>query len=449
MGMTTLKAWQGIQKDYQCLQINGNDGLPAVNLFTAGTTPSAAVWEGGDQATIFAPTVAWCTTNPITLATQTGYTQGQVSISFLAASTLPLDPAGEYHVIIYATTNGETIAAWEGMLSIRATPGSVTLSPPDLCTYDYCLGMLRNLNLTDDQIDVIPLLIPAASMAVRKECHRYFDLRTGITDFLDVALDGTVRLYQVPIQIITRVQGVPAQALQVYNASSSVQSAQAYFTYSGTVNGYGSTARTATGLYLNWISNGVAYNSATSLAFTAGMTINSLASLVNGLGAGWVAQADSTYGAWAVTEFDPGGFVAQGASVNSVPGDGAIFNVLLDLGTPELDDPERGFLQVGRLMQNNLAQIWGPGGDQMFSSSRQRRLGRAKVTYSAGFSAIPSDVQYQTSQLVKWKLELGIQELLLKSETAADYKYELADAMVADMPPTVRRALSRWVIHYA
>lgn len=449
--MQILYPYQGRQYN-RVLQIFNLDGTPAVNVFNSGTTLSANVFEGQNQASIFQPTVTWNTTPLPPLPPsppQTGYTQGQVSLSIAAPQTAALDPAGEYRLLVDTTTGGITWPGWEGRVKILATPGSVSPSPPDLITYDYAEAALSEIALSDTQRDFIPYLVSAASQAVRKYCFdRHFDLRT-ITEKYDVALDGTVRLYQVPVQLVLRVQGPPQLALTVANISSAVQSAQAYFSYTGSVGGYGTNAQTATGLYLSWVSSGVLSN--TTISYTPGMTISTLAGLVNAVGSGWIAQTDNTpngLGSSPVTELD-GGFVSQGCAVGAIPGDGARFNILQDMTGARLDNPNRGFLWVGRQQENSLAARWGPGGDQMFGSSGNGRLGQVKVTYQAGFSTIPPDVQYWCGQLVKWKIEVSKQELLLMEEKAADYSYKLSEAMVAAMPPTVRQGLGQWRIHYA
>ena len=76
-------------------------------------------------------------------------------------------------------------------------------------------------------------------------------------------------------------------------------------------------------------------------------------------------------------------------------------------------------------------------------------LGLVKVTYQAGYNTIPIEVQYQVAQLVKWKLELGVQELLLEEEKGGEYEYKLTMEMVANMPKPVRQAAGKFKLHYA
>lgn len=428
------------------LQLVNTNGTAAANVFTATSVPVANVWQGQSQASLFQPSVSWQLTSPTTGLAQTGYTQGQVALSVTAAQTTGLDPAGEYRLLVDVTTGGVTSPAWEGRFKVLATPDTTSPSPPDLITYDYCESQLTDANLTDAQRDNLPYLVSAASQAVRIFCKdRYFDLRT-ISEKYDIELDGTVRLYQVPVLIITRVQGPQQLALTITNSSTSVQTAQAYFAFTGTPGGYATNAQTATGIVLSWVSSGVA--STTTVSFTANQTISSLASAIATVGSGWTASTNTTYGAWPVTELD-GGYVGQGCALGAIPGDGAQFNILADLTDTQLDNPHRGFLWVGRQYGNSNAARWGPGGDEMFGSSYCNQLGQVKVTYQAGFSVIPAEVQYFTAQLVKWYRDLARQELFLLEEKAGDYSYKISEKMLRGMPDAIREGLSPWMLKFA
>lgn len=444
MSLSTLYPYQGLQFEKN-LQVYNADGSQAINTFTVNSALSASVWQGQNQATIFTPTVIWFTAK----ATQTGYDQGQIALSIAGAQTSSLDPAGEYFLLVNATTAGITAPVWEGRIKVLATPGTTTPAPPDLITYDYCESAMSEIGLSDTQRDFLPYLISAASQAVRRYCFdRHFDLRPLVETY-SVSLDGYVRLYQIPVQQILRVQANPQLALTITNNSTSVQFSQAYFSYTGQIGGFGASAQTATGLTLNWINSGIL--STQTLTFTPGETIATLAVAINAVGSGWSATADSLLGLWPVTELD-GGWVAQGCSANASPSRGATFNVLLDLANATLtpNGQRTGFLWVGRQNSSWAAQQWGPGGDSLFDDNGQQiQMARAKITYAAGFTTIPSDVQHWTAQLVKWKFETMRQELLLLQEKAADYSYQLSEQMVHAMPATVREGLAQWRLHYA
>jgi hypothetical protein len=444
MSMQVLYPYQGRQYN-RVLQLNNLNGTPATNVFTPSTILIGNVWEGQNQPSLFQPTITWY--NGTVAAPQVGYFSGQVMLSVAGTQTANLDPAGEYYLLIDTLTGGLTSPGWEGRIKILATPGSTSPSPPDLITYDYALSQLAILNLTDGQQDTIPRLVSAASNAIRTHCQdRYFDLRTGLVDWLDVPLDGYVRLYQVPVQQVTRVQGQPQLALTVANTSGNVQTAQTYFTFTGQVGGYGANAWTSTGLYLNWVSNGTPANA--TLLWSTYPTIGQLAAAVNAVGSGWMANISSPDPAWLCSELT-GGMSAQGCTSGDWPYEGACFSVLADT-QGRLDNPRTGLVWVGRQYENADAMRWGPGGREMFSESPlYNQLGKVKITYTAGFPIIPADVQFQTAQLVKWYLEMGKQELLLSSEKADEYEYKLAEEMVHKMPRPVVEALGRWVLHYA
>ena len=443
MAMQELFAYQG-QQLAKVLQIVNSDGTNATNIYTSGSVLSASFWLGQNQASLFSPVVSWYTAG----STQTGYGQGQFNFGISAAQSTGLDPAGEYYTLVTQTTSGVSSAVWEGRVKILATPGSTSPSPPDLASYDFIEAYCSELPLTDTQRDVIPYFATAASIAIRRYCFgRNFDLRTYVKKF-DVTLDGTIRLDQLPIQLIRRVQGPPQLALTVFNNASSVQAAQVYAAYSGQIDSSGSTSQTLTGLVCNSVSSGVA--TAQTVTITSTTTIQAVATAIVALGGGWQATADTVLGLWNATEID-GAYTAQGCSSSAVPSGGAQFNVLTDLSNSRLDDPLRGFLWVGRQYANSDAARWGPGGDDMFQGSVTGgyNLGQVKVTFDAGETIIPLDIQTACAALVKWKLELAKQELLLMEEKAADYSYRLSEQMVAAIPKPIREALSQWRIHYA
>ncbi len=413
MALPVLTAYQGLQKDYQALQIANNNGTPATNVFTAGSILSAQVWEGQNQAVLFTPNVSWYTAG----STQTGYDQGQFTMLLQGAGTATLNPAGEYYILVTESLSGA--AVWEGRLKIFAVAGSTSPTPPDLITYDLCSG---------------------ASQAVRRWCFdRNFDQRT-YSEFHDV-IQGAVRLLQPPVQIVQRVQGQPQLALTVTN--SSAQNAQAYFAFSGTWQGYGTSAQTVTGITLASVLNGTP--ASVPVSFVANQTISALATLINAVGSGWTATANSTYGAWPVTELD-GGYVGQGCATSAAQSTGARFNVLLDLAPGEfsLDTRRMGILYVGRQYNGYDAGRWGPGGESLFGDSAC--YSRVKASYTGGETVIPFQIQTMTAELVKFWLMMAKTDWILESETAQEYSYTLCQAMLASMPKHVAQGLSQFRI---
>ena len=117
-------------------------------------------------------------------------------------------------MLVSETTSGVTAPVWEARLKILATPGSTT--PTDLVSYDYVEAALSEQDLTDSQRDFIPYLITAASKAAIKWCNRNFFQAVYVED-LQPALDGFVRLKNIPINQVVRIQALPQEALSVSN----------------------------------------------------------------------------------------------------------------------------------------------------------------------------------------------------------------------------------------
>lgn len=443
--MAEIEAYQG-QPTNRVLQIANLDGTSRVGIYTSSSVLSATLWAGQNLPTAAIPTVAWYTApDPVSgLATQTGYDQGQVAWSVSGAQTTALDPAGEYFTLVTQATGGASSVVWEGRVKVLAVSGSVTPAPPDLATYDFVEASMSELNLADSQRDFIPYLTSIASATIRRFCFgRNFDLRT-YTEEYDVALDGSIRLLQVPVQQVLRVAASPQTAITVYNNSTSVQSGQVVFAYTGTYDGYTATAQVITGLTLNWFSNGTA--STATINFSANETCNTLAAAINGVGSGWTAVADSVYGAWPCTQLI-GGYTGQEA----VTGQGAILQVYgsgVAVSQGALDQ-RTGSFYVGYTASDSAnSPRWGPDWAS-FCDSGQSQWSRVLVTYTAGFATIPMPVQFACAELVKFQITRLKTDDLLDSETAADYSYKLNLSMMAAMPPSVRQALAPYRLHYA
>src|SRR5208282_1561684 len=198
--MQLLTITQGMSYS-QVLQANNNSNppTPAINVFTATDTLSAAVWLGQNQVTLSAPGVSWFTGPPSAPLSQNGYSQGQVLFQ-TASQTTALDPAGEYYATIYSTDIvGNQTAVIEVRAKILASPGTTSPTPTDLITYDYAAAALAGVRLTDSQRDFLPYAIAAASKRWRRWCSdRDFTQQTYV-DYLPFALEGYCRLPQIPV----------------------------------------------------------------------------------------------------------------------------------------------------------------------------------------------------------------------------------------------------------
>jgi hypothetical protein len=313
-------------------------------------------------------------------------------------------------------------------------------APPDLITIPYAAMMLRQIALTSVQLEQVPTLIASASSAWRRWCNRRFDQAVFIEE-VPVEADGSIRLAQIPVNRILRIQANPTSALTVTNTTAT----SAWVNLATT--GDASIGLTITGMTLNWESAG-ALNTNT-ITYTSNQTIASLATAINAVGSGWNAVADSVLGLWPVTEIMDG-LASLGASPNDTPDAGAIFHVYSANLTNSYFHPdsgqETGILYVGR-QSSDLGMRWGPGwGD---STSTVGTMAKVKVQYNGGFAAIPPDVQEGTVELVKASLERLKTDLLISSETAADYAYTVALEMIESLPRHVRQRMAQYRVSNA
>jgi hypothetical protein len=425
------------------LQINtvGNPPTPATGVFTASYTLSASVWIGQNQTALFAPTVSWWTNDN----TQTGYTQGQVLFVCNGTNTVALDPAGEYYATVYATDpSGNKIAVVEVRVKILASPGTTSPTPPDLITYDYAEAAFSGNHLTDSQRDFLPYAIAAASKRWRRWCaDRDFNQQT-YTDVFPVALNGYVRLPQIPVNQVIRVQGQLDTAITISNNSSSVQTSQVLAAYTGDIE----SGQFITGLTLNWQSNGVANTQTILYSALSPPTIQSLATAINAVGSGWSALASSPYQNWPVTELY-NVMIAVGTGAD-VTGDSILQVFSLDMAESKFhpdDGAKTGMLWVGRMSQG-IDMRWGP--DPIFYDlGVYGSPNLCKITYNAGFATIPSIVQFATAELVRVMMHgLKINPYI------GDYKigevsFKLASESLNEIPKAIMAEMSQYRLHHA
>jgi hypothetical protein len=428
-----IPAYQGVTTD-TVIQLAAQTGANIAGMFTSGTTLSSVVWEGQSQLTLSTPSVAWYTAG----GTQTGYDVGQVVISPVAGDVSALNPSGQYRVLIYGTTSGEQVVIADCEFNVLASPGFTSPSPPDLVTYDYCLEQLTDISLSATQIDRLPGLIGEASSAIRSWCNRTFTQQTYI-ESCDVELNGEIRLTEIPINYISRIQSNPQTAITITNNGAN----EAWVVFATTGDSTGPTGITITGLILNSYTSGVL--SSPVVSFTANMTISQLASVIGAV-SGWTAYADSVLGLYNVSELIPqDALIGKGATPNDQPDGGANLRVytsnITDAAPHPQDGMKTGLIWVGRQYQD-VGPRWGQGWEELNGPGPQAP-GFVQVTYNGGYATIPREVQLATVELVKAAYERLKSELLLDSEGAAEYKYKINPEMVDMLPRNVRQGLSR------
>ena len=310
---------------------------------------------------------------------------------------------------------------------------------PNLITDAYAAGALAAIPLSPAQQAFVPQAIAAASQAVRRFCmDRDFTQQTYTGVILPVALDGYVRLPQIPINQVLRVQCNPTQCVTITNSSTSVQFAQVLYAYTGDV----AAGQVITGLTLNWTSNGTP--STQTLSFTADETISDLAAAITGVGSGWSADADSVLGAWPVTELYQG-LIATGAGSGAV-GQSVLYVFADDIAGAQFhpDDGQlTGLLFVGR-QYPGIGWQWGPYPMQADWDNATYNV--VKVAYNAGFAAIPDIVQFACGELVRVMVQRMRINPYLEREQGGEYSYGLAVQMLRALPEYVLQELAAYRI---
>jgi hypothetical protein len=130
----TLKTAAGFDRSWATTLLNA--GVPTP--YPADATIDAAVWRGGNEATLFSPSAAWIDA-----------AAGTLTVSVVAAQTVGLDP-GVYRLQVGVTSGSVRSLAFDGHLEILEAPGAGTLRVPyvtyrDLLDYFDQLGTLQSV----------------------------------------------------------------------------------------------------------------------------------------------------------------------------------------------------------------------------------------------------------------------------------------------------------------
>ncbi len=361
----------------------------------------------------------------------------QVTVNLTNVQTATLSADALYNLQVFATRAGVTYCTHWIYLFVDPSAGAqVYAGPPDLITLEYASVALSIFPMNPAQLNYLPQAISAASAAIRRYTgDRDFTRTTYVKDF--AVIQGQVRLDQFPVNQIIRAQSQPTNAITISNGSA--QTAQALFTYTGT----SWLGQTVTGIMLNWTTNGVPGTA--SVAFTSNETISSLATAINAVGSGWSASVGG-FGNWAVTELI-GGYIARGAT-----GGGAAFSVYAHDLTSACYFQDNGqligVLNVGQQYQDGIGPRWGPTWTSWTAPVNTSSV--IHISYNAGFSAIPDDLQEATVEVVKAILVRLRLNPYLMSETADKYSYSLVNInMIRGLPQWVRDILSTYRIHNA
>ncbi len=311
----------------------------------------------------------------------------------------------------------------------------------NLITDSYALQALAIYPLSTAQLAFMPNAIAAASAAIRRWCFDRDFNRGTYTELFPIALDGLVRLSQIPVNQVLRVQSGPVDALTIVNSSESVQMPRVYFKLVGD----SFDGQTITGLTLTWSASGAAATQ--DVLFTADETIADLTTAINLVGSGWTATADMTLSSWPVTQLY-GGVIAQGSTATF-----RVFATDLDRVRFHPDSGQlTGMLYCGGSDQSGgIGTRWGPGWDDGWQGGGQTlsALGQVLITYDAGFDVVPYPIQEVCVELTRSILiRLGI-DPYLDSEHAGEYSYTLAKKLIYFLPAEIISGAAQYRVHNA
>jgi hypothetical protein len=326
---------------------------------------------------------------------------------------------------------------------------AITLNPvgasTDLLTASFASNVIAAANVVGAGI-ITPAnlaavqagLVTAASRLIQRYCGgRMFVRATYVEEYIP-ALDGRVALRQFPVQAVLKVEGTRDTALTISFSPASGQSAWVVFTYTGDVD---AETQSVTGLQLSSVTNSVETD--TTLLFATYSTLATLAAAINAL-AGWTA-AVGQYGPWPSTALITAN-TAQGAMSQN----GCELEVYTEVLTGCSVDPRTGMLATGRRNSGRTGgPQWGPDW-QVFTDSSDNPGGSVRVTYDAGFTTVPLEVQQACAELVLDMIYQmpADQRMASESDGAQSYARNVGDADYA-LPKNVAGKLSRYVVHSA
>jgi hypothetical protein len=177
-------------------------------------------------------------------------------------------------------------------------------------------------------------------------------------------------------------------------------------------------------------------------------TVTQLAAAVNALGGGWQATVSNPFGPWPAAEL-VGGEGAMGCLTGQTAALGQLAVFASDV---PLVRCSRATGELA-LPSGTSAYGGGPGNFWQWPGSSDVQMGGAwrgevRVRYTAGFAAVPLDVQQAAVELVKAMFERLARDSTLSAESAKDYSYTAREE-ISLLPKSVQRTLSRYRVYRA
>jgi hypothetical protein len=269
----------------------------------------------------------------------------------------------------------------------------------NLITRARALYNLNNLSTSAAENTTLDALIAGVSAAIERWCGRNF-VSTQYDEIYDGRGQRELVLQHFPLISVDRVAHQPTAVLRVQNTSASVQRSTVQVT--------------STGLALARVAAGV--SATDTLNFAGNVTLTALATAINALGNGWSASlASDEFANRASADLR----ALQGAlAAKDAPAELKIH--LLELTDFDIDSA-RGLLL--------RANCW-HGGSQHW-----------RLIYTAGYAAVPDDVQEACAQWVAALFWQTKRDPGLAHETTPG---SIDRTPLGDVPPSARALLEAY-----
>jgi hypothetical protein len=409
--------------EFELRAIQGNVAPATLTLdadtFAGTETLTASVGVGDGQAARLTLTPTWT-------AGQTTGAYSQVDVELSAAQTLAL-PWGVYNVQV-GISGGDAALAY-GWLTVYPGPGG-TATPFWRSLASPALAVAYLPSLTQDQQDILPHALTAATRSIEAYCGRPLVL-DAYDHFVRVQNTNRLRLRARPVVELTRVSSGTAAAIRVQNTAATAATVNVVRSSSGALG--------VTSLVFASTIGGATTSQTITLASHG--TITLLAAAINALGNGWSAAANDGYGDYGSAEIfgSPGAMDARNGWAELLVGGAPLGGYHLDA--------DGGIVEVNSSFS----------GGGLVGSHRDRgdsRNSGIRVTYRAGYAylkadsdlgyyTVPEDLELATVMTASAMIESSATVGSVKAQWVKDRKVEYADVQVS-IPAQAREMLARY-----
>lgn len=252
-----------------------------------------------------------------------------------------------------------------------------------------------------DNDDKLAILIDAASDRIETYCCRKFASRS-YTEFHSGAGEKELRLDQAPLSGVTRVSVGFVDAIKFTGTTTSAYEA------------YVSASSTALTLTIKVASG----DSTDSLDYSDYATLTSLTAAATAL-TGWTATLQHTEGNWASADIVPTG------GLHCLSPDTAIVKVFEEAYSSYDVDWDAGTLI-------HIGGGWPSGNRNIY------------VSYTAGYSTIPDDVEQAAMELVKDCWDRSQRDGTLQSEKVGSYAWAVSAMQSTPLTGSIKDRLAPW-----